>query len=208
MVDQIKTMQRQDPVANEQWYAYCEAYGNNIRDPSKHDVSFIQSFITQYNSGARLEFKEGKELARMIKMGQKKSQAWKTCWEMYANNKPIDGKPKHDPSLHDLNFLEGFFDFVGGMAAGMSSMGGMGGMGMGMMGMGMEPPNKKMRMGGAPQANANSPTVQRIKDYQRMGQAQKEAWHTYCDTNLGGNRDPARHEEAVLQGFCAQYGVP
>ncbi|CAK0909737.1 unnamed protein product [Prorocentrum cordatum] len=55
---------------------------------------------------------------------------------------------------------------------------------------------------------SDSPLVQKIKAYQRMGQAQKEAWHTYCDMNLGGSRDPSRHDEATLQAFISQYGVP
>ena len=30
MVEQIKQMQRNEPVAQEQWHAYCEAFGNHI----------------------------------------------------------------------------------------------------------------------------------------------------------------------------------
>merc|ERR1712064_90705 len=35
----------------------------------------------------------------------------------------------------------------------------------------------------------------------------KVDWHTYCD-QLGGNRDPARHEPEVLKAFLDQQGVP
>ncbi|CAK0876427.1 unnamed protein product, partial [Prorocentrum cordatum] len=70
--------------------------GPVIRDPAKHDVTFIDSFITQYQSGARLQWQEGEEF--ILELGQRKSGSWKSCWEMYANQKPIDGKPKHDPA--------------------------------------------------------------------------------------------------------------
>ncbi|CAK0820510.1 unnamed protein product, partial [Prorocentrum cordatum] len=106
-VAQVKEMQRQDPVAKEQWYAYCESFGNNIRDPAKHDPSFIQSFISQYQQGARLEYKEGQEFVKMIKLGQKKSQAWKGVWEAYCDTrKGADGKSTYDPAKHDIGFLE------------------------------------------------------------------------------------------------------
>jgi len=210
MVDVLKQMQRSDPVAKEQWHAYVEAYGNNIRDPAKHDISFIESFVTQYQAGARLESTAGKELVEYIKQGKRKSPAWKQIWEMYADTRMVDGRPKHDPAAHPSDFLEGFFEFIGNMAVGsgavmggglggMGSFGGMGGYG----GMGFGESAPKMLKTGS-----DNPLVQRIKSYQRMGQAQKDAWHTYCDTNLGGSRDPARHDEAALQTFISQHGVP
>lgn len=264
MVDQVKDMQRSDPMAKEQWYAYCETYGDNVRDPAKHDATFINSFISQYQSGARLEFKEGAELIKMIKMGQKKSQAWKGVWEAYCNNSPVDGKPAYDPAKHDSAFLEGFFDFVGKMAM-MGSMGMMsGGMKKGPMSTGdaqkdiliakikafqkqgeaqkqtwhgfcdqslggVYDPSRHdaatlqmfvqsngiqdiaipagVGMGMMGGMGASSPLVLKIKNYQKMGEAEKNTWHTYCDTNLGGVRDPGRHDPAELQKFITNYGV-
>jgi hypothetical protein len=201
MVDQIKQMQRSDPVAKEQWYAYCEAFGNNIRDPSKHDITFLESFITQYNSGARLDYKEGQDLAKMVKTGQRRSAAWKSVWEMYTAQRPIDGKPRFDPSMHGVDTLEGFFDFIAQMALAQSGQGAA--MGMAMSGVGMT------GLGGntAMQSGSGDPLVQAVKAFQRQGQEQKDAWHTFCDTTLGGNRDPARHDSNTLQQFCAMHGV-
>merc|ERR1712224_581411 len=131
---------------------------------------------------------------------------------MYANQKPIDGKPKHDPAQHSADFLEGFFDFIGNMAIGnagvalaMNAGGGLSVGGSALPGFGSpmcEPPMKRAKTGG------DDPLVQRIKSYQRMGQAQKDAWHTYADTVLNGMRDPARNEQSALEQFCIQYGVP
>ncbi|CAK0802031.1 unnamed protein product [Prorocentrum cordatum] len=203
MADQIKQMQRSDPVAKEQWYAYCEAFGNNIRDPAKHDITFINSFIAQYNSGARLDYKEGQDLAKMVKVGQRRSPAWKSVWEMYTAQRPIDGKPKFDPSVHSVDTLEGFFDFIAQMALAQSGQGAA--MSMAMSGVGMT------GLGGggsrAMQSSPDDPLVQAVKAFQRQGQEQKEAWHTFCDSTLGGNRDPARHDEATLQQFLSMHGV-
>jgi len=216
-VEQLKQLQRSDQIAKEQWHAYVSAYGNNIRDPAKHDVTFIQSFITQYQSGARLQWQEGEEFIKMIKLGQRKSGSWKSCWEMYANQKPIDGKPKHDPAQHSCDFLEGFFDFIGNMAVGnagvalaMNQSGGLSGLGGGGLGGLSLPSLQDLGQSAAkrPRLDTGDPMVQRIKQYQRMGQPQKDAWHTYADTVLGGMRDLARADAALLEQFCVQYGVP
>eukprot|EP00931_Biecheleriopsis_adriatica_P028506 TRINITY_DN1698_c0_g1_i3.p1 TRINITY_DN1698_c0_g1~~TRINITY_DN1698_c0_g1_i3.p1 ORF type:complete len:231 (+),score=50.53 TRINITY_DN1698_c0_g1_i3:114-806(+) len=49
--------------------------------------------------------------------------------------------------------------------------------------------------------------ISKIKDFQRSGEEQKQAWWTFCDSQGGGNRDPARHEAHVLQNFLAQHGI-
>jgi len=54
---------------------------------------------------------------------------------------------------------------------------------------------------------SSNPMVMKVKAFQRLGQEQKEAWHTFCDSTLGGNRDPARHDEATLQQFLSMHGV-
>merc|ERR1740121_3617157 len=50
--------------------------------------------------------------------------------------------------------------------------------------------------------------VMRIKQFQNLGPEHKELWCAYCDTYLGGTRDPARHDEATLNEFCVNHGVP
>merc|ERR1712137_91867 len=81
---------------------------------------------------------------------------------------------------------------IGGMS-GMSGMGGMGGMGGG--------------MGGGPFGGGHAELVNQIKAFQRMGEAQKQAWWDYADQNLGGVRDPAKHDAGTLESFCSDYGV-
>eukprot|EP00420_Gonyaulax_spinifera_P028423 CAMPEP_0197910396 /NCGR_PEP_ID=MMETSP1439-20131203/70822_1 /TAXON_ID=66791 /ORGANISM="Gonyaulax spinifera, Strain CCMP409" /LENGTH=76 /DNA_ID=CAMNT_0043532049 /DNA_START=56 /DNA_END=283 /DNA_ORIENTATION=+ len=55
LVQTIKDMQRSDPAAKEQWWAYCDSVGQGVRDPAKHTLVFIQTFINKYNQGLRFE---------------------------------------------------------------------------------------------------------------------------------------------------------
>merc|ERR1712217_15199 len=46
--------------------------------------------------------------------------------------------------------------------------------------------------------------VKRIKNFQRKGRAEVDAWHEWCGTK----RDPARHSADKLKEFIAKYCVP
>lgn len=202
--ERVKEMQRTDPVARDQWYAYCEQYGEGVRDPNKHEASFLEGFIASYHAGERLEFKEGQMLITMIKLGQKKSAGWKMCWEQYCNQVQVDGKTAHDPAKHTTAHLEGFFDYIGKRAAAVAGPQMAAAVGL--------PSAKRSRTdaSGAWIATGNGEVVDlasKVKEFQRQGQSQKEAWHTYCDTHLGGMRDPSRQDAATLQNFLVSHGV-
>lgn len=49
--------------------------------------------------------------------------------------------------------------------------------------------------------------VGRVKAFQRNGDAQKQAWWQFCDTNLSGTRDPARADSGQLQLFLDSVGA-
>jgi len=201
LVMKIKEMQRSDPVAKEQWYAYCEHYGEDVRDPAKHNAGYLNGFLAQYNNGTRLEFAGGQQLARFIKQGQKKSTAWKGVWDQYCA--VSDNSREHDPAKREYAFLEGFFDFIGKKSQGGGMM-----MGMAMPNMAVAgaPAAKRMR-GAAPMAMGGAiDLVARVKAYQKESEQQKNNWHTYCDMHLGGVRDPSRHDAATLQQFLASSG--
>jgi len=223
---QIKEMQRSDATAKEQWWMYCDAEGAGVRDPAKHDASFLATFINSYDSGMR--FEPANDLGELFKEGQRKSSSWKQAWASYCT---LYGDGKSDPTKKDQAFLVGFFDYMGqrgamalssmgamasigsmvgmpGMAGmtGMGSMGGMAGMARSTISMGTlgAPAAKRMRTevfpisSGDPEKDA---LVSRVKAYQRSGDEQKQTWWTYCDTMLGGKRDPAKHDVATLQEF-------
>lgn len=52
--------------------------------------------------------------------------------------------------------------------------------------------------------------VDHIKSLQRSSPEAKQAWWNHCDNNLGGARDPNRHDEAVLVEFLTTngFGLP
>eukprot|EP00931_Biecheleriopsis_adriatica_P064748 TRINITY_DN3945_c0_g1_i1.p1 TRINITY_DN3945_c0_g1~~TRINITY_DN3945_c0_g1_i1.p1 ORF type:complete len:171 (-),score=31.21 TRINITY_DN3945_c0_g1_i1:96-608(-) len=46
--------------------------------------------------------------------------------------------------------------------------------------------------------------INRVKNYQKASQAQKDIWYAFC----GEVKDPARHDVQKLQTFCTTYSVP
>lgn len=221
LVQTVKEMQRNDQVAKEQWWAYCDALGQGIRDPAKHNDEFVQSFIDNYRAGNRFEPNvptatagggggnsggNGGLLSQLCKEGQRKSHSWKETWAQYCLHY---GGGKNDPEKHDTNFIVGFLDHVS--ARGL--------VGLSAMGAGAVPdygPSKRMRATNAanpytaPGAKTDAQKdalVQRIKSYQRSSPDAKEVWGQYCDEHLGGVRDPNRHDRAVLQAFASKHDL-
>lgn len=226
----VKEMQRSDPIAREQWGAYCDTHGRGLRDPARHDATFIQNFVSHYNAGMRFEAASAAgaaagvsaaagvnaaNLAELFKEGQRKSAPWKSAWAQYGQ---VYGGGVNDPAKHEAEFLVGFMDFLGQR---------------GLLAMQMIAPNlaaptpaaaapptgvKRPRTasatGGAPAAAPaasgdplKDALVIRVKAYQRSGDDAKAAWATYCDAQLGGVRDPARHDSVTLSQFVVAYGI-
>eukprot|EP00929_Paragymnodinium_shiwhaense_P114652 TRINITY_DN83109_c0_g1_i1.p2 TRINITY_DN83109_c0_g1~~TRINITY_DN83109_c0_g1_i1.p2 ORF type:complete len:283 (+),score=60.19 TRINITY_DN83109_c0_g1_i1:85-933(+) len=208
--DTIKEMQRTDPDAKEQWHAYCDAYGEGVRDPARHELEFLAGFVSLYQSGARVDAVDN-GLVKFIKLGQRKSAGWKAVWQEYCDSRKVPGgQSTHDPAKYGVDFLEGFFDYIGKRAVSP------------LLGFAMPPAGKRMRvdgpvvplvgmgMGIAPIATVNSGAsdlVAKVKAYQKTGESEKEQWHLYCDAHLNGIRDPARHDAAALKRFLASQGA-
>lgn len=208
-VTQIKELQRTNPDAKEQWILYCTTEGDNVRDPSKHDSSFIENFISNYNSGNRLDASAGGggDFVELFKFGQRESPAWKQAWTMYC---AMNGGGKNDPARHDKQYCVGFMEFLAKSAFMQMGMAGQGGgkraMSPGIGGMGG--PLMKRAKTDTPTGNAKlDKLVMRIKTFQRGDASQKEVWWGYADQYLDGVRDPARHDVATLEEFCRSHGV-
>lgn len=228
LVTTVKDLQRSDHVAKEQWGAYCDTQGGGVRDPAKHNASFIQTFLSQYNAGVRFESATNANLAELFKEGQRKSANWKSAWAQYCQHY---GGGMHDPGKHEVSFLVGFLDFLGQrghMALTMLPQSPM----LGMPGVVGAAPSKRPRpgmgqgggltgvyapggLGSGPSIGAAPSTgdpmkdqlITRVKTYQRSGDEGKQQWWSYCDAQLGGVRDPARHDSAVLNQFITTHGV-
>mmetsp|Transcript_58392 Transcript_58392/g.107789 ORF Transcript_58392/g.107789 Transcript_58392/m.107789 type:complete len:261 (+) Transcript_58392:57-839(+) len=166
-------------------------------------------------------------LAQLVKEGQKKSQSWKQAWATYCMQ---FGNGVNDPMKHDMNFIVSFLDYAGQLVSaqldgGMvpatpdfapigdrpgkrprptSAVGASGGAG-GWDSSAYEASNAQDSGDSSYEKQA---LVARIKAFQRASDAQKRMWWTHCDESLGGVRDPARHDPALLEAFCNTYGVP
>jgi len=171
------------------------------------------SFLMQFRSGARLESYD-EQVVTATKILQRKSTNFKQAWANYCG---MFGGGKNDPMKHDAEFHIAFYDSVCGQIQGKEMTAPPSHM------MGMEPPSKMMRMsppGGSTGSMASagmmgmgmgmdlkSQLVSQIKSFQRMGDQQKQYWWDHCDQMLGGVRDPAKHDVAILQNFVDGYGV-
>jgi len=172
-----------------------------------------------YGAGAG----SGSNLAEMIKTGQRQSESWKTAWKNYC---AIYGTGKFDPTKYEDDFIVGFVNYVGDLACG--DLGGQadergfadGGSGMKRpmhsAGMGQQPPAKRQAIGGMETANiwgnagatdsSKVDLVNKIKALQRSDPEAKNNWWQFCDENLGGVKDPNRHDADTLAQFLETYG--
>merc|ERR1740117_2624137 len=49
--------------------------------------------------------------------------------------------------------------------------------------------------------------IDQVKAVQRSGPEAKAAYWAYCDENLGGGRDPSRHDENTLGAFLEAWNA-
>lgn len=195
-VAKLKELQRTDSVGKVQWEAYTDQLGSGIRDPSKHDPDFVWGFLQSYEAGVRLEAKSS--LTTLMKEGSRRSTAWKRCWEAYCTS---HGQTTFDPAEHDPSSLAVFLSYLGDSGEKVLAM-------MGATppqdGYGWDgPPRKKVNVGGP----GKEATVIAVKQFQKQSEENKQIWATFCDMNLGGMRDPARHDISTLQNFLLSNGV-
>ncbi|CAE7631035.1 strG [Symbiodinium sp. CCMP2592] len=56
LVEQLRDFQKASVYGRSVWHYYCDAFGDGIRDPVRHEASFLQSFFEQQGRG---ELEEG-----------------------------------------------------------------------------------------------------------------------------------------------------
>lgn len=174
----------------------------------------------------------GSTLGEFIKTGQRQSQSFKTAWHAYCS---LQGSRFADPNKHDDQFISDFIEQLGTLAsqslaetaeeqgvdlnAVLANAQNSKGVKRAPPTTGGAPPAKRpvaVAAGGA--RSIFSPSsgtadaggekgelVEQIKNLQRSSMETKQAWWTYCDEQLGGVRDPNRHDVETLQGFLAMH---
>lgn len=171
LVEKVKFVQRSSQEWKGVWRKFCNAEGNGVCDPSRHDNDFLQRFLHEHG------------LDSVVAGG-----------EMAAPFREDRGG-----AIGSRSGAMGGLGGVGGVCGGMGSGIGMSGMGMGearqfnLAGRGFGR--------GPPVSSTLEPLVQRVKFAQKSSEDLKKAWHHMCDTEGGGIRDPARHDAAFLMRF-------
>lgn len=169
--------------------------------------------MSQYAAGSRLE-SASDSIQQVTKMLQKKSVNFRNAWAQFCQ---MHGGGKNDPMKQPAEFHVQFFDVMCSQVQGDIAS---------FLGCATGPPPKALKtspsfggamggcmggcMGGMMGGMTGDPhteLVNQIKSFQRMGEAQKQAWWDHCDQILGGVRDPAKHDIGTLQSFVHGYGV-
>lgn len=117
-----------------------------------------------------------------IKAFQRSGQEQKQAWWDFCDSQP--GKNR-DPARYTVDILQGF----------------------------VQEHSIQSVQGSGKRKSTSSDSVQQelvaqIKVFQRSGEEQKQTWWAFCDSQPGKNRDPARYEVDVLQGFVQEHGMP
>lgn len=211
LVVQVKAFQRQGEAQKDLWGRYADTYLGGVRDPSRHDAATLQEFCTNHGvppvSGGEssgrgsmgvvsmsvvggMGMGDGSskdQLVQQIKSFQRQGEQQKELWGTYADTY-LNGI--RDPARHDASTLQEFCQNHGVPPI---SGGGMGPTSMSTGGMGTSATDP-----------AKEVLVQRIKQYQKSGNDQRDEWHNFA----GSTRDPARHDVNKLQEFISLYNVP
>jgi len=206
LVEEVKELQRKSPEARQHWIQYVDLLGERAFDPSKHSIEFLKGFLFHYRSEEDSGEQHLKYLARAR---QKTSQSWKTMWRTYCQ---MHGGGKLDSSRHGAEFHAAFMDFVA--ASAMSTVGD--------ASHGSPVQRKNTGVGGlhaAPSSRTNAVVpvgadvricqlAQRVKEYQKLGQEERERWEIFCDNTASGMKDPFRHNAVSLEQFLFEIDRP
>jgi len=220
----IKMGQKKSQNWKNVWQQYCTAFSpTGKHDPTTYDGQFLTKFldymaqlatmsmmgVTQMPASGvqampglaseppQKRMREGSSmgastgdpvkdsLVNRVKSFQRQGEQNKQLWCMYCDNY-LGGV--RDPARHDSSKLQDFVEAHGVPEA---------------------PPRD--RMGGGAVASmdpAKDKLVNAVKSFQREGEMQRELWWNFCDTQLGGIRDPSRHEPVMLRQFLQANGIP
>jgi hypothetical protein len=175
--------------------------------------------MAQWMSGAQggsgIVGSSGADLQDFIKLGQRHSQPWKIAWQAYCT---LNGSTKFDPAKYDKSYLVGFIDYLGQVANEDLAVAAAG---QGIIVEGLTsnpagvkrpmmssdgPAGKRLNTGAGFGDPVKAALVERVKALQRSDENAKASWNQYCVDQLGGIKDPNRHDAAVLQQFIDSFG--
>lgn len=179
----VKHAQRTSPELKEAWHRYCDSYGGGVRDPSRQPAEFLQYFLNAAanpQAGGRQPhlFSGGNANDLLAQQVKEHQRSSPEARDMWHKYCDEQGGGIRDPSRHNPAFLDAYLRSAGVMPASMDMHA----------------------------QSHHSVLVQNVKAAQRASDANKDAWHAFCD-DQGGIRDPARHKAEVLEAFLANVGA-
>lgn len=173
LAQQIKQLQRSSPGAREAWRAHCDESLGGMHDPARHDDNELQAFLDWWEAeGSSSAAAQGPDDG-LVQQVKKIQKSGPGGRSAWEEHCDTELGGIHDPSRHDAAVLQAFVDWW--KAEGAVAAGG--------------------------SQSSNSKLVQQVKTIQRSGPAGKQAWEEHADAELGGVRDPSRHDPSVLQAF-------
>jgi len=147
----------------------------------------LKQFIKLHGAGTTSADPQKEQLVQVVKNYQRRGEEQKQIWHDYADTQLAGVR---DPARHDVATLRTFAQTFGLSTQAVPAA------------------SPQPKVGATGSDARKDQLVQRVKAYQRSGQEQKDAWHTYADSQLGGVRDPARHDASALQDFIMAHDVP
>mmetsp|Transcript_78986 Transcript_78986/g.231875 ORF Transcript_78986/g.231875 Transcript_78986/m.231875 type:complete len:307 (-) Transcript_78986:161-1081(-) len=180
LVDQIKTIQRTDQEAKQQWWEYCDHNLGGVKDPNRHDAAVLEEFLNAYGSGTLVPG----NLAASGGAKPQKRRAPSPDMDGYGYSKggydSYSRGPSHSftPAAPPPPVYDGWGGYGGGG-------------------------------GGYPAQWSDEPdpsTAEMVKTGQRRSQLWKAAWQAYCNKCGNGFNDPTRYDDPFLVGFLDYIG--
>jgi len=112
LVNTIKSLQKTVPDAKAQWIHYTDTFGGGTRDPSKHEIDFLQSFLRSHEAGElageteEAVQKDNMALANLTKMMQRSNSTFKEVWGQFCEK---FGDGLRDPTKHSAEYHVQFY---------------------------------------------------------------------------------------------------
>lgn len=236
LVDQVKHLQRTSKALKAQWHQACDAEKGGVKDPSRHDIAFLQQFLNSPQVTAALatlqpetaggggfggkgnslpglqELSDPMHVALVHQVKKAQRSGLKEIWWQHCD---AEAGGVRDPARHPVTSLRRFLESVelpegGEDLTPMQTFSGAGrgrGRGRGDFVPGGRKGGGKGKGGKGGNPSPDIQLVEQVKAVQRLSPEWKAAWRRYCDESARSVYDPARHDNTFLQGFLEQSGI-
>jgi len=182
LVGQVKAWQRMSSGHKQAWYAFCRKAGSQGYDPAHLDALTLQDFLSKAASG-EIQPKGGMDSFSRSGGGESWGSGGISPWDAMA--------------MMNMMFAKGVGKGKGNVAEYSDPA-------MAMMNMMLAKGGGKGKGKDVEFSDPKAELVSKVKDWQRLSVAHKQAWHSFCTQNGSADFDPARHDEFTLTTFLSK----